>query len=150
MNKLVFFPLFVLTIFMIFSMLFTMSNVNDYSGTLPINGSQTINGSISTVDQSLQYSFGISLTQGFVAFIITIIGIGIGAGIKVVGTGLDSVTVMLIIKGTFYLSLWGIMSAFAYTLITAIWLVGAVIYLVLTLLYIIGFIETINMAGGSE
>lgn len=134
MNKLIFFPVLVLTVFMFFSLLYNLNDVSIFT----FNGNVTVNGT------DTSYGFAVSETQGFIAFIVTVIALGTVAGIRFVDTGLSTFSVQVITKGTFYIALWSILSTFAYTILIKIWLVGVFMYLVLTLLYVIGFMSTLN------
>ena len=92
-------------------------------------------------------SFSIDPLQGALVWIIVIVALGVAVGIQVFGSGLSEKSVHLLFMGTFYISLWSILSILAMNLLTSIAVFGSLIYLVITILYAIGCI--IQIGGGS-
>lgn len=92
--------------------------------------------------------FSIDPLQGAIIWIVVIVGLGVAVGIQVLGSGLSENSVHLIFMGTFYISLWTILSVLAMNLIISIEIFGSVIYLTLTILYAIGCIQNVGGRGG--
>jgi hypothetical protein len=88
------------------------------------------------------------MTTGLIILIIVFVTVGVLAGIRILGSGLSSYSVQLIHKATVYYGLWSIFSAFSITSFTIIPIFGLFIWFGLTLIYTIGFFQTLN--GGTE
>lgn len=65
-------------------------------------------------------------------------------GIKVLGSGLSDESVRVLITTTVYASIWTILSLLAIPLISSIEIFGSLIYIILTIGYVIGVIEKIS------
>ena len=88
--------------------------------------------------------FSIDELQGAIVILIAItVGIAF-VGIKVLGSGLSDPSVKVIITATVYTGLWLVLSVLASSLIFSIEIFGAIIYVVLTIIYVIGVIEKIS------
>jgi hypothetical protein len=151
MTSLINYPLTVLVVFMMFSVL--GASIVDMSApiTIPeVNSTSHHDDSLYIPIANSEYNFKISAIQGAILMITTIIAIGAVVGIRVLGTGVSSITVEIVTKGTFYFALWGILSAFAQPLISQIYLLGSIIYIILSLMYVIGFVQSINSGGSDE
>jgi len=68
-------------------------------------------------------------------------------GIKVLGSGLSDDSVRVLITTTVYVSIWTILSLLAIPLISSIEIFGSLLYVCLTIGYIIGVIEKISGVG---
>lgn len=90
---------------------------------------------------TLPITTGQGIMLGFVS-IVTAIGL---IGIRVFGTGLEYG--LEIIKGVVYLALWGILSIIAQPMLSAIFFIGTIFYLGLTVMYLLGFVT--SLGGGS-
>jgi hypothetical protein len=132
---------------MLFSTLGNITAAN-IAGSTP-NSTGTINGTSTTVGGQT-FAFGIDATTGLIAAMVVVIAIGAIAGIKVLGSGLSPPAVDLIIKGTFFFAVWGLLSTFAYSLLSQIAIFGAFIYFVLTVMYVVGFVQTLGSSGGDD
>ena len=84
---------------------------------------------------------------GAIAIIIIIATVGALIGIQVLGSGLSSESVRVLIISIAYSGLWGVLSALSYSLIISIELFGSLIYIVLTIGFVIGIIEKIGGNG---
>lgn len=150
MKGLILFPLTVLFVFMFINTLgggLTLTNTQDLNS----NGTIATNGTVNLVNIPIgSFAFTINATQGAILILVTIITIGAIAGIRAVGTGIANISIEIITKGAFYFALWGILSAFAQPLIAEIPLVGTLIYLALTIMYIIGFVQGIGGGASSD
>jgi hypothetical protein len=90
------------------------------------------------------------MTTGLIALIIVLVVVGVVAGIRVLGSGLSSYSVMLIHKSTVYYGLWGVFSAFSFGLFLGIPIFGVLIWFALTLVYSIGFFSTLNSSESGD
>lgn len=96
----------------------------------------------------VQIDFDISSSYGLIALIVGMMALVAVIGIKVFGTGEGEVSTMTILKGTAFLTLWGIFSAISLTLITQIPMsLGAILYFILTAMYCVGIIQSIGSGG---
>lgn len=87
---------------------------------------------------------GIDEITGALAIIVAMIGIATIVGFQVIGSGIseESVRTIIIIIG--YGSLWGFFSILSLNLIVAIELFGTLIYLSITIMYVIGVMRKIG------
>lgn len=104
--------------------------------------SSVINGTSSDYTISSE-GFNIDAYTGAIGWFVVIIGIGVGAGIAVLGSGLSETSVNLLYKAIFYGALWGILSVFPITLMFDIYLFGPIIYITLTIVYVISCLMVI-------
>jgi hypothetical protein len=138
-----------------FSMLInSQSNVNfstSDSSTITMSGNQTLDNDTSQLSQEQTNAvFNIDMTTGLIALIIVLVVVGVVAGIRVLGSGLSSYSVMLIHKSTVYYGLWGVFSAFSFGLFLGIPIFGVLIWFALTLVYSIGFFSTLNSSESGD
>lgn len=159
MKGLVLFPLTVMFLIAVFGMIGISSGIGGgigvgvgnmtYNGSILANGSAVINGSQTTVNTGKEsVAFSIDPVGGFIIMITIVLGVGIAAGIRAVGSGLADTTIELITKATFFLGLWGVLSGFGYSVLSSLPLFGAYIYLMLTLSYVVGFVMMLKGGGG--
>lgn len=140
-----------MVVFMLFSVIGT--SIVDVSApvTIPeVNSTSHHDDSLYIPIANSEYNFKISAIQGAILMITTILAIGAVVGVRVLGTGVSNISVEIITKGTFYFALWGILSAFAQPLISQIYLLGTIIYVILSLMYVVGFVQSINSGGSDE
>ncbi len=145
MNGLIMFPLTVLMVFMAISSV-GGSNLN-ITTTQDLNQSGTVitNDTTNLVQIPVgSFAFSITPTQGAIIIMSTVIAIGAIVGIRAFSTGLDRFSIETITKGAYYLAIWGILSAFAQPTIANIPYFGVILYLVLTLMYVSGFVQSIG------
>lgn len=145
MKTLLIFPITVLLFFSLFN---TVGMINDATYNMSVgNTTGVINSTETTVGGSTS-SFGIGETVGLIAMIVGVIAVGTAVGIKALGSGLDSNSINLIIKGAFYLAFWGVLTGLAGGLLIAISLFGGFIYFILTAMFVLGFMQTLGESGG--
>lgn len=92
----------------------------------------------------------ISITNDTYMILAVIVGLIVLAGVagfKVLSSGESDVSVKVIVLGTGLLTLWGILSLAAYSLIVSIPIFGIIFYFGLTIAYTIGCIQQF---GGSD
>lgn len=146
MRGLIYFPLLIITLFMVVATAGGGANFS-FTQDFNTNSSMTLNGSSSNINIPVgTFTFAISATQGAIAVMMSIIVLGSIIGIRVMGSGILGVSAEIIVKGAFYFALWGLFSVFAQPLIAAIPIFGILIYLMLTVMYIIGFVQ--GLSGG--
>jgi len=110
-----------------------------------VDGSTIVNGSTSTFSISGQtVLFEIDAITGAIAMIIIISTIGAVAGIQVLGSGLSSESVRMILIAVSYTGIWGVLSVLSFPLIISIVNFGQIIYIGLTILFVIGVIQKIG------
>lgn len=154
MNKLIVFPLILLMLLGAFCQLFYATNPQGidftYSNTLEgqaSQGNQTINEEQSEyTGEATDAVFDINMTTGIIALIIGLVVVGVVAGIRILGSGLSEHSVKLIYNSTTYYGLWGVFSALSFPLFLAIDFLqaGLFAWLILTLIYSLGFFQTMN------
>lgn len=84
---------------------------------------------------------GIDSITGAIAIIIALVAIAVVVGIQILGSGISEQSIKAIIIVVGYASIWGIFSTLSLNLIIAIEIFGTIIYLFLTILYVIGVME---------
>lgn len=151
MNKLLLYPIILMFVLAGFNQIMAFSSTTttldlshnssqaiDASGQIIENGTST---QIETASSSAV--FDINMTVGLIALIIGLVVVGVIAGIKVLGSGLDSHSVKLIYNSAVYYGIWGIFSALAFTFFNEFPLgIGLFLWLGITIVYSFGFFET--------
>lgn len=89
-----------------------------------------------------------SLIIAGIALLATIIIISTIAGIQVLGSGLSPSSVRILILLIAFVGLWSVLSILAFNLIFSIEIFGSIIYITLTIGYVIGVIQKISGGGG--
>jgi len=90
--------------------------------------------------------FNIDPLVGAIVILIAVIGFAIVIGIQVLGSGISPESIRIIIACTMYAGMWGILSVLSSPLIMSIEVFGSLIYVSLTIAYVIGIIQKL---GGS-
>lgn len=117
---------------------FETSNINN-SITSKVNGTTnafTIN--------NISSSFYIDELTGTLIILIAILGVSAILGLRVINTGLSDESVRTLTILIFYLVVWLVFSALAYSLIVSIEVIGAFLYVVLTILFTLGVFQKIH------
>lgn len=153
--KLILYPLLMLIILSVFIQLMANTGVLDLTYSNSTSQSQSGNQTLNSEESELQQEtttalFDINMTTGIVALIIALVAVGVVAGIHVLGSGLSDYSVQLIHKSCIYYGLWGVFSALSFMAFLNIPIFGLVLWLGLTLIYSIGFFQTLNISSGSE
>lgn len=94
--------------------------------------------------------FSLSSSLGFVALVVALMALAIVVGLRILGSGTSSISVSLMITGTFYLALWGVFSVMSLELLSALDVLGYILYLGLTLLYTVGIISSATGGGDND
>jgi len=117
-----------------------------------IDNTSLVNGSITTyVVETETVLFEIDTSVFIVAGIALLITVAIVAGItgiQVLGSGLNSESVKIIIMITAFTGIWITLSIIAINLISSIAIFGSIIYIGLTLMYVIGVVQKLTGGGG--
>lgn len=79
---------------------------------------------------------------------ITLIAVAGITGITVLASGLNAQSIRIIVLAIIYAGIWTLLSFLAYSLIITIEVFGAVIYVSLTISYVIGVVQSIT--GGNN
>ncbi len=87
---------------------------------------------------------GVDSLTGALTIIIILVALALVVGIQVLGSGLNDTTVKTIIVITGYASVWGIFSVLSINLIISIQIFGTLIYLFLTIIYVIGVVDKLG------
>lgn len=112
------------------------------SGTYPAyNTADGVNSEM----PSLSFNFGTSI--GMIAIIIAVMALGLVAGIRVLGSGVNTFSVSTLVLGTVFLAIWGVFSILSLPLITLIPLLGPFFYMFLTILYTLGCVGHFSGKG---
>ena len=92
--------------------------------------------------------FNIDPIIGALIILIGIIIFAVLIGIQVLGSGLSPESIRIIITTVLYSGMWGILSILAAPLITSIEIFGGLIYISLTIGYVIGVIDKLGGGNG--
>ncbi len=115
-----------------------------------VDNTAIVNGSTTTfvVDPiSIVYGINTGDLIGAIGIITVVFIVAAGiTGITVVSTGLNAQSARLILLAAGYLAIWGLLSVVAYGLIVSIQIFGGIIYVMLTIGYLIGVAQ--SLAGG--
>lgn len=87
---------------------------------------------------------GIDSITGALAIIVALVGLAVLVGVQVFGSGISEQSVKTIIVITGYATLWGFFSFLSLNLIISIEVFGWIIYLILTIIYVIGVMGKIS------
>lgn len=153
MNKLIWIPLTTIILLAIVSSVYI--DTTTFGGNTTINqpGEITVNGTTTnvTIPGSGVQTFNMSGIQMALVILFSAIILGTVTGIHFLGSGLSDTTQKIIFNSVIYLGLWGIFSILAYDLLSDMSTelgFGILLWMILTIVYIIGFAQTIQ--GGAS
>ena len=107
-----------------------------------ITASGNVNNTYTTYNiTNLGQTFFIDEFVGAIVIIIAIISICAIIGIRIFNTGLSDQSIKMITLGITYISIWSIFSTLSYDLIISIEIIGSLLYVLLTVIYILGIIQ---------
>lgn len=154
MNKLIIYPLLFLVFLCLLSQVYLIDVNGSGSLDLSYNGSLIDNGKTGNITengeqkelgtQGTEAVFDVNMTTGLIALIIGLVIVGVVAGIRVLDSGLSEYSVKLIYNATVYYGLWGMFSILSYGILAVIPLIGVIAWFILTLIYSLGFFETMT------
>jgi len=132
--------------------LFSIVAGNSFTGSViknVIDNDLIVNGTGTSVGiESTDVLFNVDPVIGFTVTIIVIVGLATAIGIQVLGSGLSPSSVRIMIIGIAYSGVWIVFSLLAEPLISSIEIFGTLIYISLTIGYVIGVIQ--KMSGGGD
>jgi len=107
-----------------------------------ITSGGNINQTQTTYDiTNLGQTFYIDEFVGAMVIIIAVISICVIVGLRIFNTGLSEQSVKMITLGITYISIWSIFSTLSYDLIITIEVIGSLLYILLTVIYILGIVQ---------
>ncbi len=133
--------LFVLVIFNLVLGNNLLSNIYD----IEIDVEAIVDGTPATYEiMGSSVSFGITELEGMIVLLIVIITIASIVGIQILGSGLSDSSVRTLTIVIFYAGLWTMLSALVFNLINTIEIFGYLIYITLTIAYVLGVFQKIQ------
>lgn len=145
MNRLLLIPLSIGMMCLIMAVVGGVTYTEDYSLDTKDNGSMSINGSDTSYDlPDTDNNFNLWSADGFVAILIIAIAIGAVAGISFLGSGLSEYSQNIVFVSVTYMGVWAVCSLAMYQYVQDIPLFGAVVWLVLTVMYMFGVVEVVQ------
>jgi hypothetical protein len=153
MNKLLVFPL---ALMFLISVIIFMETSIEPLGTSPdmssgdkiyINGSQTENANV-TIPKAGTFSFNI-WDNGLMAIMLIAIGVGIVAGIGILGSGLSDTAQGMIFASIFFIGLWVGLTVISSTIMLEN-MFTQVIWVGITLVYFVGLGTHISGGGSGD
>ena len=111
-------------------------------------GNLTIGGNTTSIE-TLAVSVGMSsvIASGVLTLLVTSVALAVALGITVLGSGLNSVSIMAAFKMASLMGLWALFSLLAVVMFMEIPLFGLPLYFLLTLFYTVGVVGTIGFMG---
>ncbi len=128
------------------------SSFVEFFSTIGINNEAFVNGSSNTFvvnDVSVLYTIDATQIGGAILILsITMIVLATVLGVSVFASGLNSSSVKIIVYATVLTGIWSLLSILSYPLIISIEIFGSIIYVILTIGFVIGSFQLIS--GGME
>lgn len=144
-------------IIMLIVVLLNLVMGNDFLGgiaSLGIDNEAIIDGVPTTfvvATEDVLFAIDTSTIVGAITIIsVTLIATAAITGISVLSSGLNPQSARIIILAITYTGLWTLLSLLAYSLIVSIEVFGAVIYVSITIAYVIGVIQSISGGGAGD
>lgn len=109
---------------------------------IEIDAEATVDGTAKTFEVDLEWiTFEIDPVAGMIVLFIVIIIIGLLLGIQILASGLSPESIRFVMNAILYFGIWAVLSALASPLIFGIEIFGTLIYITLTIGYVIGVIQ---------
>lgn len=140
MNKLMLLPLTII-------IMFSITSITYIPGT-PLEGQIGTDDAIHIsffggVEENTQFTFS-GIIMAFALLALAITGSAL-IGITFLGSTLGTeITQQLIFNSILYLGIWAVFSILAYPLLGQMWIYGGMIWLLITIIYVIGFANEIQ------
>lgn len=115
-------------------------------GSIDVNGTS---GSVNLPNQQAQ-SFNIWTTEGAIVILIAVLAVGIVAGVTVFGSGISTTAQKMIILGTGLFGLWACLSITSQNIFSNGGVFGSIIWIALTIMYVLGFIMQATGGDASD
>jgi hypothetical protein len=152
MNKLIWIPLATIIIMAVVSSAYDANDtfVGNYQpgggeSTIVVDGVET-QVNITGTSQNIPFNLsGMDMAMIILIGALAVAGI---AGIRFLGSGVSDLTQQLIFQSVIYLGIWGIFSVFAWDVIGNMGTTGTFIWLILTLMLVVGFASEVS--GGAS
>lgn len=133
----------VMFILVVFNIIFGGTYIGTTT-TLLIDSEVLIDGISATFKiESTQFLFEIDELEGMIILLTTIISIATFAGVNILGSGLSDTSVRTITIVSIFAGIWIILSVLIAPLIWSIEIFGALIYILLTMAYVIGVVQKV-------
>ena len=111
-------------------------------GAESIESTGVVNDTSSSYDiTNIGATFYIDEFTGALVIIIAIMIIATLIGLQILGSGLSDTSVRIISIGITYYGIWSIFSILSYELIVSIEVIGALMYILLTVVFTIGLVQ---------
>lgn len=157
--RLIYVPIALMLSLAIFNRIMVMGFVGDRPDELELDlidaenwsMSSTLNDTTSTLDieaDALEITF--EYLGGFWLLMLAIVSIGVGFGIQVISSGLNTTATKMAFNAVLFGTLWTMLTAFAGSLLLAIPVLGWLVYLALSLLYTFGFMDIVTGISGGR
>ena len=116
--------------------------------TIAIKGTQKLEGTSKTFEFPIgDFIIQIDPVAGLIVIFILIIVIAALISIQILASGLSPEGVRFIMLAILYFGIWSLLSTICYNLIVSIEIFGTLIYITLTIAYVIGVIQKISGGG---
>lgn len=121
----------------------------DVPMSISIKGSQKLGGIPTAWELPIgDFTLRIDPIVGLIAIFIVIIIVAAILGIQILASGLSPESVKFIMNAVLYFGIWSLLSVPCFNLIISIEIFGTLIYIILTIAYVIGVIQKIS--GGNN
>lgn len=116
---------------------------------ISIEGSQKLEDTSKTFQIPIgDFMIRIDPIQGLIVIFILIIILAALIGIQILASGLSPESIKFIMNAVLYFGIWSLLSALCYSLIISIQIFGTLIYITLTIAYVIGVIQKLSGGNG--
>ena len=112
-----------------------------------IDNDLIVNGTPSSLGLDTSSLFNVDPVIGFTLTIIVIVALASVIGIQIIGSGLSPESVRILVIGISYTGIWVVFSLLAQPLIASIEIFGILMYVTLTIGYVMGVVQKITGGG---
>ena len=141
--------LLLLSVIVILSLVLGSSFIGVFNE-ITINNEAIVNGTSTTFSipsSTVFYNISTSDIVGSIGIITSVFIVAAAIiGITVLSSGLNPQSAKLILLASGYIAIWALLSAISYGLIVSIEIFGGIIYVMLTIAYLIGVVQ--SLSGG--
>jgi len=148
LNKLMLIPLTIMIFLMVISLTYsTTTMIGNYSS--ESGGEIVIDNETGSVDipEAGEHEFNLGGAQGALVLLIIAIAVGTASGIRILGSGLSDYSQALLFKSIALMGLWAILTVFTFDLIFTNEIIGSIIWILLTIMFVLGFVSS---SGNNE
>jgi len=116
---------------------------------IDVKGSQKLGGITTNWELPIgDFVIKIDPVVGLIVIFVVIVAIAAVLGIQILASGLSPESVRFIMNAILYFVIWTLLSTMCFNLIISIAIFGTLIYITLTIAYVIGVIQKIG--GGND